>query len=139
MYVTNTESDVVREVSTQKLYVLIAGRWYRAASEQGPWAFVRGDQLPAAFGRVPADSPKGDILASVDALRAAGIPFVFTRHHSNHHIRMGKRWHTRVDAWCARHADHVIAVLNRDYTINKRGTSTPPRPGAKGKVISSGH
>jgi glycosyltransferase involved in cell wall biosynthesis len=44
------------------------------------------------------------------AARLAGIRFVFTRHHSDHHIRLGKRWHTRIDAWCARRADHVIAV-----------------------------
>lgn len=44
------------------------------------------------------------------AARLAGIPFVFTRHHSDHHIRINKHWHTRVDGWCARQADHVIAV-----------------------------
>lgn len=44
------------------------------------------------------------------AARLARIPFVFTRHHSDHNIRLGKKWHTRIDGWCARHADHVIAV-----------------------------
>ncbi|MCW5970268.1 MAG: glycosyltransferase family 4 protein [Blastocatellales bacterium] len=44
------------------------------------------------------------------AARMAGVGFVFTRHHSDHNIRLGKRWHTRIDAWCARRADHVIAV-----------------------------
>lgn len=44
------------------------------------------------------------------AARLAGIPFVFTRHHSDHHIRLQKHWHTKVDSWCARKADHVIAV-----------------------------
>jgi glycosyltransferase involved in cell wall biosynthesis len=39
-----------------------------------------------------------------------GIPFVFTRHHSDHNIRLGKRWHTGIDGWCGRRADHVIAV-----------------------------
>ena len=81
LYITNTESDVVREVSTQALYVLIGGRWYRARSTAGPWTFVRGDQLPASFRKVPPDSPKGHILASVagtemadDAVADAGIP-----------------------------------------------------------------
>ncbi len=81
LYVTNTESDVVREVRTQRLYVLIAGRWYRAESTRGPWEFVRGDSLPASFARVPPDSPKGHILASVagtdqadDAVADAEIP-----------------------------------------------------------------
>jgi glycosyltransferase involved in cell wall biosynthesis len=51
------------------------------------------------------------------AARRAGIRFVFTRHHSDHHLRLGKRWHTRVDAWCARRADHVIAVSEATRTI----------------------
>ena len=81
LYVTNTESDVVRMVSTQALYLLISGRWYTAATPDGPWTFVRGDQLPAVFSEVPPDSPKGNILASVagtdqadDAVADAEIP-----------------------------------------------------------------
>jgi hypothetical protein len=81
LYVTNTESDVVREVSTQDLYVLIAGRWYRGRSTDGPWTYLRGDQLPGYFRRIPPDSPKGNLLASIagtdqadDALADAEIP-----------------------------------------------------------------
>jgi glycosyltransferase involved in cell wall biosynthesis/GT2 family glycosyltransferase len=44
------------------------------------------------------------------AARLARVSFVFTRHHSDHNIRLDARWHTRIDAWCGRHADHVIAV-----------------------------
>lgn len=44
------------------------------------------------------------------AARGARVPFVFTRHHSDHNIRLRKKWHTRIDALCARHADQVIAV-----------------------------
>jgi glycosyltransferase involved in cell wall biosynthesis len=44
------------------------------------------------------------------AARIVGTTFVFTRHHSDHNLRLGKRWHTRIDAWCGRHADRVIAV-----------------------------
>lgn len=44
------------------------------------------------------------------AARLAGVRFVFTRHHSDHNSRIGKKWHTRIDAWCARRADQVIAV-----------------------------
>ena len=81
LYVTNTEGDMVREISTQQIYVLIAGRWYRAATFAGPWSFVRGDRLPASFARVPPESPKANILASVagtdqanDAVADAEIP-----------------------------------------------------------------
>ncbi len=81
LYVANTESDVVLEVSTQSLYVLLSGRWFRAPSADGPWTFVPGNQLPASFRQVPLDSPKGNILASVagtdqadDAIADAEIP-----------------------------------------------------------------
>jgi glycosyltransferase involved in cell wall biosynthesis len=58
------------------------------------------------------------------AARIARVPFVYTRHHSDHNIRLGKRWHTRIDAWCARHADHVIAVseATRRIMIDVEGT-----------------
>jgi glycosyltransferase involved in cell wall biosynthesis len=49
-------------------------------------------------------------LVGMLAARAAGAACVFTRHHSDHHLRLGKRWHTRIDAWCGRRADAVIAV-----------------------------
>jgi hypothetical protein len=81
LYVTNTESDVVLEVSTQDLYVLISGRWFWAPSTDGPWTFVRGDELPASFLQIPPDSPKGNLLASIagtdqaeDAIADAEIP-----------------------------------------------------------------
>ena len=81
LYVSNTESDVVLEVSTQYLYVLLSGRWFRAPSMDGPWTFIRGDDLPESFKNVPLDSPKGNILASVggtdqadDAVADAEIP-----------------------------------------------------------------
>src|SRR5262249_15965290 len=81
LYVTNTESDVVREISTQSIYVLIAGRWYRARSTAGPWACVRGDRLPTSFNRIPCASAKANVLASVagtdqadDAIADAEIP-----------------------------------------------------------------
>ena len=65
LYVSNTPSDVFMEVATQNIYVLLSGRWYRARSFQGPWEYVPADHLPAAFARVPADSEKAHVLASV--------------------------------------------------------------------------
>ena len=44
------------------------------------------------------------------AARIAGVKFVFTRHHSDHNIRLGAKWHTKIDSFCAKNADHVIAV-----------------------------
>lgn len=51
------------------------------------------------------------------AARLARVPFVFTRHHSDHHIRIGKKWHIKMDSTCARKADHVIAVSNATKQI----------------------
>ena len=80
-YVSNTESDVVRDAKTQTVYVLLSGRWYTAHGMDDPWVYVPADELPAVFKDIPADSPKGNLLASVagtdqadDALADAEIP-----------------------------------------------------------------
>ena len=64
-------------------------------------------------------------LVGLVAARLAGVPFVFTRHHSDHNIRIGKHYHTRVDSWCARHADHVIAVSEATRRIMLEVESVP--------------
>ena len=81
LYVTNTEDNVFRDLASQKLFVVLSGRWYASSSFDGPWAFVRSDQLPSDFTRIPATSPKGDVLAFVagtnqakDAVMDAQIP-----------------------------------------------------------------
>ena len=62
-------------------YILISGRWFKAASLQGPWAFVSRPEIPADFARIPLDTPKATVLASVpgtpqakEALIANAIP-----------------------------------------------------------------
>ena len=81
LYVSNTESDVLRDLDSQDLYVLLAGRWYAARTEDGPWAYVPGNQLPETFRQIPPDSPRGSVLASIpgtdqadDAVADAEIP-----------------------------------------------------------------
>jgi glycosyltransferase involved in cell wall biosynthesis len=49
-------------------------------------------------------------FVAILAGRLAGVPVVFTRHHSDHNIRLHKPWHVRIDGWCARAASQVIAV-----------------------------
>jgi starch synthase len=65
-------------------------------------------------------------LTGLLAARMAGVPFVFTRHHSDHHLRLGKRWHTRLDSWCARRAAHVIAVSEATRRILVDTERGPP-------------
>jgi hypothetical protein len=65
LYVTNTDRDVFRTIDTPQLYVLLAGRWFRATTDKGPWTFVRPDALPPAFAKIPPASAKADVLVSV--------------------------------------------------------------------------
>lgn len=69
LYIKNTESPVVRDAATNGVFVLLAGRWYRAASLEGPWAVVRPDELPAAFKDIEPASELGKVRVSV-----AGTP-----------------------------------------------------------------
>jgi hypothetical protein len=63
-YAVNTPSDVLTD-ATGAWYVLLAGRWFTAASTKGPWRYVDPRTLPADFARIPSDGPKGAVLASI--------------------------------------------------------------------------
>jgi hypothetical protein len=81
LYVENTETPWLRELSSQQVYILLSGRWFRSPGVQGPWTFVRPDQLPASFRDIPPESPLGAVRESVagtdeaeDAALDAQIP-----------------------------------------------------------------
>jgi len=81
LYVENTETPWVRELSTNNMYVLLSGRWYRSSSQKGPWTFVPADELPASFSEIPPASDIGGLRTSVagteeaeEALLDAAIP-----------------------------------------------------------------
>ena len=81
LYVSNSDNDVFLDSTTKSFYVLLAGRWYTAMALTGPWTYAASDKLPPDFAKIPEDSPKGDVLASVtgtaeatDALHEAYIP-----------------------------------------------------------------
>ena len=65
LYVQNTETPWLRDLATNNMYVLLSGRWYRSKSKDGPWTFVRSDELPAAFANIPPASDIGGLRASV--------------------------------------------------------------------------
>jgi len=71
LYVTNTENNIFLDVSTQDYYVLLSGRWYRGKSLQGSWDWVSASQLPRDFAKIPPNSPKGGVLASVPGTEPA--------------------------------------------------------------------
>jgi hypothetical protein len=79
-YATNTKSAVFVQTNEQKYYFLVSGRWFRAASLDGPWTYASED-LPSDFAKIPPNGPGSDVLASVpgtqeaqDAVLLAQIP-----------------------------------------------------------------
>lgn len=81
LYVTNTDSDLFMNLPEERYYVLLSGRWFSAATVDGPWEFVAGNALPADFSRIAGGHPKSSVLASVpgtpearDAVVAAQVP-----------------------------------------------------------------
>jgi len=81
LYVQNTESPWLRELATGNMYLLLSGRWYRSKAADGPWVFVKPDELPASFAAIPPASDIGGLRTSVagtpeaeDAVRDAAIP-----------------------------------------------------------------
>jgi len=56
----NSDDDVFLDVDTQDYYIVLAGRWYRSGSLNGPWSYQLSDKLPAAFANIPQDSDQAD-------------------------------------------------------------------------------
>ena len=65
LYITNTDSDVVMEVSTQRHFVVLSGRWFAGVGLDGPWEHIAPDELPGDFSRIPPESEMGSLLISV--------------------------------------------------------------------------
>ena len=61
----NTTSDVLVDIASNQLYVLVAGRWFTAATTAGPWRWVEPDALPAEFRKIPPGSAREAVLSSV--------------------------------------------------------------------------
>jgi hypothetical protein len=80
VYATNTESDVFVQNGEKQYYYLVAGRWFRANSLDGPWSYTGAD-LPPDFALIPPNSERSRVLASVpgtdeanDAVLMAQVP-----------------------------------------------------------------
>lgn len=79
--VTNTESDLFMDVTSQKYFLLLSGRWYASSSLRGSWSFIPSDALPADFAKIPEESEYAAVLPFVagtdqakDAVLDASIP-----------------------------------------------------------------
>jgi hypothetical protein len=80
LYVTNTENDLIVDSVARQFYVLLSGRWFRSNDLHGPWTFA-SDSLPPDFSKIPENSSKARVLASIpgtiqakDAVLLAQIP-----------------------------------------------------------------
>ena len=71
LYVSNSEDDIFKNISDQKFYVLISGRWYTSLTLDGKWVYLPADQLPADFSKIPEGSAKDIVLASVPGTKAS--------------------------------------------------------------------
>ncbi len=84
LHVNNTASTLFLHTGDGKLYFLVAGRWFRGGSLNGPWSAASGD-LPADFARIPDNDSMAWVKASVpgtreakDAVLLASIPTTTT-------------------------------------------------------------
>jgi glycosyltransferase involved in cell wall biosynthesis len=97
-------------------------------------------------------------LVALTAAKLASVPMVYTRHHSDHNIRLNKPLHVRVDGWCGRLADRAIAVSEatkrlmvdvegvaaRQISVVLNGMDPPPSPttdemnGVRAELIPEG-
>ena len=78
-YVSNTTGNIFQLGSDY--YILVSGRWFKAAALDGPWTFVASTDMPSDFAKIPEENPKATVLASVpgtpeakEALIANAIP-----------------------------------------------------------------
>ncbi len=66
LYVSNSENDILMDISSQYHYILIAGRWYSSKSlEDGDWKFKEPKDLPVDFKNIPKDSEMESVRVSV--------------------------------------------------------------------------
>ena len=65
LWATNTHADVFIDTTTNDYFVLLSGRWFRAAGTNGPWSFVASNALPPDFAHIPLTSPAAVVLAAV--------------------------------------------------------------------------
>ena len=84
LHVNNTASVLFLHTGDGKLYFLVAGRWFRGGSLNGPWSAASTD-LPLEFAQIPDNDPAAFVKASVpgtrdaqDAVLLASIPTTTT-------------------------------------------------------------
>jgi hypothetical protein len=75
-YAADTDNQLFFYNPTREAYVLLSGRWFKAASLNGPWTYVAPHDLPEDFAKIPPDSPQAVVLASVPGTSQAELALV---------------------------------------------------------------
>jgi hypothetical protein len=65
LWVSNASGDVIMDTDNNHYYLLISGRWFTAASIDGPWGFIASNDLPDEFRKIPPNSPAAAVLTAV--------------------------------------------------------------------------
>ncbi|KPJ84123.1 MAG: hypothetical protein AMS19_01910 [Gemmatimonas sp. SG8_23] len=71
LYVTNSESDILMDIGSQRHFVVLSGRWYASLTTDGPWLHVPPDELPATMADIPPTSDMAHLLISVPGTEAS--------------------------------------------------------------------
>jgi hypothetical protein len=70
-YLSNSPDNVFKDTTNQTIYILLAGRWYKSSSIEGPWTFNEPDKMPDDFYKIPKGFVKDAILVSLAGTDAA--------------------------------------------------------------------
>jgi len=66
LFITNSESDVIMDINSQKHFLLLNGRWYSSKSlKDGDWEFIEPKTLPEEFADIPEEMSIASVRASV--------------------------------------------------------------------------
>ena len=71
LYVKNSESEIIMDITSQNHFILISGRWYKSKSLSGNWEYVDAAKLPEDFSKIPPESTMGSVLVSVPGTEQA--------------------------------------------------------------------
>jgi len=141
-FVKNTTANIFRDHATSEYYILLAGRWFRSKSLQNsPWQFCGGD-LPEEFAKIPPDSPKAGVLASVpgteqaqEALIANSIPQTATINRSEARLEVDYDGDPQFKAmegtdlqYAVNTATPVIRVEHQYYAVENAVWFVAPNP-----------
>ena len=72
LFLTNSESDILMDITSQQYYILISGRWYSSKQlENGEWKYISATDLPDDFEKIPVESDISDVRFSVPGTQEA--------------------------------------------------------------------